>query len=401
MADCPQEDTLLAYLEERMEETRRREVGSHVENCESCRAALKEMRPAPPIVDTVHGSQPPPSDAADAAAVGRPQVPGHQVGDRLGAGGMGEVYAGRDDALNRDVAVKVLLACHGGRPDLKRRFVEEAQVASQLQHPGVPPVHGLGVLPDGRPFFTMKLVKGRTLDELLRERTSPADDLPRFLKVFEQVCQALAYAHSKNVLHRDLKPANVMVGAFGEVQVMDWGLAKVLTGRERGREENPPAGSVVKTVRTADADGRTQAGSILGTWAYMPPEQARGEVDRLDARSDVFGLGAILCELLTGQPPYVGSAERVRLQAQLGEPESARERLAARKRSWWTWHGRASTRTWRGVRRTRRRWRGLWRRTRRGCRSGCARRRWTGRRQRRGRQRSVVRGGWRCHCWAW
>jgi serine/threonine protein kinase len=123
-----------------------------------------------------------------------------------------------------------------------RRFVEEAQVCGQLQHPGIVPVHDLGRLEDGRPFFAMKLVKGRTLAELLRERAGPDDDLPRLLGIFEQVCQAVAYAHSKGVIHRDLKSANVMVGAFGEVQLMDWGLAKVLRppeGRRRGTR--PPS----------------------------------------------------------------------------------------------------------------------------------------------------------------
>src|SRR5262249_35093256 len=132
--------------------------------------------------------------------------------------------------------------------------------------------------------------------------------LPRHLLIFEQVCQTVAYAHSKRVLHRDLKPANVMVGAFGEVQVMDWGLAKVLDkegGRDRDTEEMD-AGASVHTVRT-DADGfRSRQGAQLGTPAYMAPEQARGEIDRLDERADVFGLGAILCEVLTGQPPFVG-----------------------------------------------------------------------------------------------
>src|SRR5262249_46605152 len=156
----------------------------------------------------------------------------------------------------------------------------------------------LGTLPDGRPYIAMKLVQGRTLAELLEARTGPADDLPRLLGVFEQVCQAVGYAHSKGVIHRDLKPRNVMVGAFGEVQVMDWGLARVLAeaSRERERPKGDQAGNVVATARTAD--DATQPGSVLGTYAYMAPEQARGEVERLDRRCDVFGLGAMLCEVL-------------------------------------------------------------------------------------------------------
>jgi predicted Ser/Thr protein kinase len=151
-----------------------------------------------------------------------------QVHGEIARGGMGAVFKGRDTDLGREVAVKVLLEAHQGRTELVQRFVEEAQVAGQLQHPGVVPVYEVGQSPDRRPYFTMKLVKGRTLAALLAERKDPSQDRPRLLKVFEQVCQAVAYAHARGVIHRDLKPSNVMVGAFGEVQVMDWGLAKVL-----------------------------------------------------------------------------------------------------------------------------------------------------------------------------
>src|SRR5262249_5238598 len=148
-------------------------------------------------------------------------------------------------------------------------FVEEAQIGGQLQHPGVVPVHELGQLPDGRPYFTMKLVRGRTLVALLQARATPAEDLPRWLDVFVQVCQTVAYGHSKGVLHRDLKPANIMVGAFGEVQVMDWGLAKVL--RRDGQAEEP-VGSVLRTVRSDSDAAQSQAGAVMGTPAYMAPE---------------------------------------------------------------------------------------------------------------------------------
>ena len=257
-----------------------------------------------------------------------PAVPGYELHGRLGHGGMGDVWLGRDARLGRDVAVKVLKDELSGRPNLVRRFIEEAQVASQLAHPAIPPVHELGALPDGRPFFAMKVVKGHTLADLLDARRDPAEDLPRFVGIFEQVCQAVAFAHSKKVIHRDLKPANVMVGAFGEVQVMDWGLAKVQT-RAPAAEELPARESVVETVRSSDVEDATQAGSVLGTYAYMPPEQARGEVWWLDERCDVFGLGAILCEILTGQPPYGGTLEQTRVQARQGQVARALERLAA------------------------------------------------------------------------
>jgi serine/threonine protein kinase len=150
-------------------------------------------------------------------------VPGYEIVGELGAGGMGTVYQARDPDLGRDLALKVLLQEHQGNPGMLRRFLEEAQIGGQLQHPGVVPVYALGCSPGDRPFFTMKLVKGRTLADLLAQRPDPAQDLPRFLGVFGQVGQTLAYAHSKGVVHRDLKPSNVMVGASGRLGQHDGG----------------------------------------------------------------------------------------------------------------------------------------------------------------------------------
>jgi serine/threonine-protein kinase len=263
-----------------------------------------------------------------------------QTGDRyqlfgeIARGGMGAVLRGRDLDLGRDLAIKVLLKKHTHRPEVARRFLEEAQIGGQLQHPGVVPVYDIGRFGQ-RPFFTMKLVKGQTLAALLDERPDPGADRPRFLGIALQVAQALAYAHAKGVIHRDLKPANVMVGAFGEVQVMDWGLAKVLAeggvaDEERASRERAEAVSVVRTARSSGSvfGTETEAGSLLGTPAYMPPEQANGDVANLGRRSDVFGLGAILCEVLTGKPPYVGrSAEEVRRKACNGDLADATARL--------------------------------------------------------------------------
>src|SRR5262249_11082118 len=178
-----------------------------------------------------------------------------------GRGGMGAVLRARDPDLNRPLAVKVLLERYRGQPDVERRFREEAQVTGQLQHPGVPPVHQVGRLEDGRPFFALKLIRGRTLADLLQERREPSADLPRFRAVLAQVCQAVAYACSKGVIHRDLKPANVMVGAFGEVQVMDWGLAKVRGGAPPAEPPEAEA-SAIATVRTATEGLSSQAGAV-------------------------------------------------------------------------------------------------------------------------------------------
>ncbi len=223
-----------------------------------------------------------------------------------------------------------------GQDRIARRFIEEAQIAGQLQHTGITPVYELGVFADGRPYFTMKLVKGQTLAALLAARRDVPDDRPRFLGVFAQVCQTLAYAHARGVIHRDLKPSNIMVGAFGEVQVMDWGLAKVLSEGGNTNElrstEHELEVSVIRTARSQEAgtpelDSHTQAGTLLGTPAYMPPEQARGDLELVDERADVFGLGAILCEILTGKPPYVGKGAEVTYKARTAKLDDAYHRL--------------------------------------------------------------------------
>jgi serine/threonine-protein kinase len=265
------------------------------------------------------------ADSAPPHASGPEEWPArYEMEGEIARGGMGRVLRGRDTAMGREIAVKVLLEAHQGRAEMEQRFVEEARIAGQLQHPGVAPVYDLGALPGQRPYFTMKLVKGQTLAALLRQRQDSGQELPRLVGIFEAVCQAVAYAHSKRVIHRDLKPANVMVGSFGEVQVMDWGLAKVLD------HEEEEATSVIHSGRLSGESGSgTQAGSVLGTPAYMAPEQARGELEDVDERADVFGLGSILCEMLTGQPPFAGkNSEALRLARQ-ADLSGAFARLAA------------------------------------------------------------------------
>ncbi len=231
---------------------------------------------------------------------------GHALSERLGVGGMGEVYRFGDEALQRDLAIKILKAELRGNADAEERFLREARLTGSLQHPGIVPIHNLSRLADGRPCYSMKLVRGRTFADMLRDEPQGPERLPRLLAVLEKVCQAVAYAHSKHVIHRDLKPSNVMVGEFGEVQVMDWGLAKELS-----RSEPAPPPEATEEVETAawtkEAEGLSRAGSALGTPAYMPPEQAAGDWDIVDERADVFALGAILCEMLTSHPPYHGA----------------------------------------------------------------------------------------------
>jgi serine/threonine protein kinase len=287
------------------------------------------------------------SGGTAASPTEQPTFAGHlQLLGEIARGGMGCVLKGRDLDLGRDIAVKVMLESHKGKTDLLQRFIEEAQIAGQLQHPGVVPVYELGQFPDKRPYFTMKLVKGQTLAQLLKERAAtgvagpgggvPAE-LSRYLKIFEQVCQTAAYAHARGVIHRDLKPANIMVGSFGEVQVMDWGLAKVLTAGavagEKKVEPRPPEVSVIRThrakgIETPGGGSQTNAGSVMGTPAYMAPEQASGAVDQVDKRADVFGLGAILCEILTGRPPYTAkNSEQVYCMSVMADLDEAYARL--------------------------------------------------------------------------
>ena len=256
----------------------------------------------------------------------------YELVQEVGQGGIGMVFRGRDRRLGRELAIKVLREQYQDKPEARRRFLAEAQVGSQLQHPAIVPVYELGSFGDGRPFFTMRLVEGRTLAALLQDRHGLAGDVPRWLGILEQVCQAIAYAHSRGVIHRDLKPANVMVGAFGEVQVMDWGFAKKLSAGDGQPTtddiENEPWATAERRFELADAAGITHSGTLMGTPAYMPPEQARGQTALVDRRSDVFSLGAILCEVLTGHPPYEGSnSDELCRKAAAGDLADAHARL--------------------------------------------------------------------------
>ena len=237
---------------------------------------------------------------------------------KIAYGGVGAVFQARDRRLNRVLAIKVLRDIHRRNERVAARFVAEAQVAAQLQHPNIVPIYEVSRQEDGRPYFTMKLVNGRTLASLLDDATTPADRLG-FLDIFEAICQTVAYAHTRGVLHRDLKPENIMVGAFGEVQVMDWGLAGVLRGDAEPVEEAIPRVDPLETTRQE----ATLDGQVMGTPTYMAPESARGE--RVDCRADVFCLGGILGTILTGRPPFsAGSlADEPRRRIELSESREA------------------------------------------------------------------------------
>jgi predicted Ser/Thr protein kinase len=201
-----------------------------------------------------------------------PALDRYEIREEIGRGGMGIVYRAFDGALNRDVAIKVLTA---RTSELGERLRQEARILGRLEHPGVVPVHDIGTLPDGRVFYVMKLVRGERLDRYATRGTA----LTERLRIIDRLCDAVAFGHAHGVIHRDLKPENVMIGAFGEVLVLDWGVAKV-------REQ-----------QLTNADGRetvgTQHGTILGTPGYMAPEQAAGD-SGVDERADVYAIGAIL-----------------------------------------------------------------------------------------------------------
>ena len=261
------------------------------------------------------------ADEAGTAADDEVKVPAREknydVREEVGRGGMGKIVKVWDQELNRFLAMKLILDGTASDPERMSRFIQEAQVMGQIDHPGIVPIHDFGVDHKGRVFFTMRLVKGQDFTDIIELGTEEKEgwNVSRLMGVLISVCQAVAFAHSRGIVHRDLKPANIMVGRFGEVYVMDWGLAKV-KGRDdvadlRLRESVQSSDLTIQTERRAEEGNSsdsplvTMDGSVVGTPSYMAPEQASGDLHSTDQRSDVYSLGAILYGILTGQPPYL------------------------------------------------------------------------------------------------
>ncbi|MGE3854945.1 MAG: tetratricopeptide repeat protein, partial [Planctomycetota bacterium] len=269
-------------------------------------------------VPTRRDLRPPRSQPAGGGntAAGDGNVGHFALGDEIGRGGMGVVHAATDTRLQRELAVKWLQRADD--PIARQRFLAEAQITGQLQHPNIVPVHELGEDANGRPFIAMKLVSGRTLTQVIRDEFGPAvpDDAARrrLIAIWLRVCDAVAYAHSRGFMHRDLKPDNVMVGEFGEVLVMDWGLARPLAGRD---DDDPPATTTTAphgSSPRASGTAVTLQGMVVGTPAYMPPEQATGSINQLDEGADIHALGGILYTVLTNELPVTAREATAQLQ---------------------------------------------------------------------------------------
>lgn len=305
----PSKRSFREYLNDELDESRARSIASHLDECPDCRTVIGEIIG----VEFVAGQSTLKFETVEtrSGVTTAEKLPEFELGQRflvlgeLARGGMGVVYRGFDRELKREVAIKV--ARGKKRASTSARFYREAQISGQLQHPGIIPVYELGQLKDERYFIAMKLVDGQTLLKLIRlDKTN----IKKHVEVFGSVCQTMAYAHSENYIHRDLKPENIIVGTFGEVLVMDWGLAKKLPPdtddqvQDHSMAENKLddfddwRGEEFDSIPT----GGTIEGQVIGTPAYMPPEQAKG-IDS-DKRADVFAMGGILHQILTGNPPF-------------------------------------------------------------------------------------------------
>ncbi|MCB9777244.1 MAG: SUMF1/EgtB/PvdO family nonheme iron enzyme [Alphaproteobacteria bacterium] len=277
------------------------------------------------LPEDVTGAVPVAAPEADPAAFGHANPDRYERMERLGMGGMGEVLRVRDRLLQRTMAMKLMRTGKDATPMRVARFIEEAQVAAQLHHPGIVPVHDLGRLPDGRLFFTMEEVRGLTLSQVIQAVHQARGEVPaglpaagwtlrRLVDAFHRICETVGYAHARGVVHRDLKPDNAMLGSFGRVLVLDWGLARV-----GGRGPGPALDSLggldsldsiepddLRTARSGRDSLATRMGAVAGTPSYMAPEQAAGRTQDIGPHTDVWALGAILYEILAGRRAYQG-----------------------------------------------------------------------------------------------
>ena len=312
--ECPDQTQLLDFLNEQLTVQKLSDMDAHVSTCPDCLGRLQQLVNTRWGSDTMsmltRSSEPRPTHFGD-----------YEVIAEIAVGGMGSVWRVRDEAFQRDLAIKIIKPELASRSDFRARFFREAQLCARLAHPNIVPVHTQGEAADGRPFYSMKLVEGETLAQRLKQ--AEQRDTSQLLSIFEQVCLAMAFAHRQGVIHRDLKPLNIMVGAHGEVQVMDWGLAKDI-GVGNAKDN---LGTSSDHSAHPESLMETTVGDIVGTLAYMPPEQARGEV-KLTCAADVFALGSMLCEVLTGFPAYHGkNLNEVMRRATTADLAEAQERL--------------------------------------------------------------------------
>ena len=283
---------------------------------EADRATIPEARP----IDDISAAHTMPAAFSIPKAMGP-----YDVQEQIGRGGMGIVLQARDKMLNRDVAIKILHPRMGGHASSRKRFLREAQITGQLEHPGVVPVHFMGVDEKGNSFFSMKLVSGRTFHKVLEawHKHDPHArwefPLARLLSIFERVCETVVFAHARNVIHCDLKPSNIMIGEYGEVWLLDWGVAKIM-GSRPALQRREMLGMKPAPVHS-DIEGKlTREGMAGGTPCYMAPEQVHGAP--LDDGTDIFALGGVLYEILTGRPPYDGkNVNEILMKAAEGQIE--------------------------------------------------------------------------------
>jgi serine/threonine protein kinase len=288
-------------------------IAAHVAGCESCRQRLEQLRrgdlslsPAKTVLDVTRQNV---VDRQYLLKDALPAGPRYTRTSLHAAGGMGSVWLARDTQVGRDVALKELRAEAATGPTAAR-FLREARITGQMEHPGVVPLYEIGHdAATGRPFYTMRFVRGQTLTKKAltfhghrRAGQEEPLELVHLLTAFVSVCNTVAYAHSHGVIHRDLKGQNIILGDFGEAIVLDWGLAKRLDGSDDGLDAGPQGNGAALSQA-----GHTLMGEVIGTPAYMAPEQAEGRLDLVGPRTDVFGLGAILYEILTGSPPFAAA----------------------------------------------------------------------------------------------